>query len=126
VRHLSLRQIAPRLVRIVLLNSSVRADALLRYTCGHSHCFVCIRIWLETRWTCPECVQVMDRAPFRHYAEEAGIAREYPEWHDMSIVGYSFDDLIFPTESEVESEASAMESTTESEEETGAESEETS
>ncbi|KAJ7103990.1 hypothetical protein B0H15DRAFT_942025 [Mycena belliarum] len=66
------------------------------YTCGHSHCYVCIRMWLERKWTCPECVTVMDRAPFRQYAEEAAIAFDYPEWEDRSVVDYSFDGLVFP------------------------------
>lgn len=44
------------------------------------------------------CVAVIDRPPFRQYAEEAGIAHEYPNWRDRSIVSYAFDDLIFPTE----------------------------
>ena len=55
----------------------VETYAFFRYACGHSHCYVCIRIWLEKKWTCPECVQVMNAPPFRHYAEEAGIAHGY-------------------------------------------------
>jgi hypothetical protein len=79
---------------------NVKAHLNFRYTCGHSHCFVCIRIWLEKEWTCPECVTVMGQPPFRHYAEEAGIAREYPDWKDASSVDFSFEDLIFPTDGE--------------------------
>ncbi|KAJ6547928.1 hypothetical protein DFH09DRAFT_1087397 [Mycena vulgaris] len=61
------------------------------YLCGHSHCYVCIRLWLEREWTCPHCVTTMERAPFRHYGEEAAIAAEYPDWNDESHVDYSVD-----------------------------------
>ncbi|KAJ7652311.1 hypothetical protein B0H17DRAFT_1214976 [Mycena rosella] len=67
------------------------------YTCGHSHCYVCVRLWLERKWTCPECRKPMDRAPFRHYPEEQGIESEYPGWGDNSVVDYSFEGLTFPT-----------------------------
>ncbi|KAF8135295.1 hypothetical protein K438DRAFT_1786922 [Mycena galopus ATCC 62051] len=71
------------------------------YLCGHSHCFVCIRIWLEREWKCPECAQVMHIPPFRHYGEENSIAHDYPFWTDDSRVSYSFRDLIFPQRSTV-------------------------
>ncbi|KAJ7457545.1 hypothetical protein B0H11DRAFT_2243302 [Mycena galericulata] len=63
------------------------------YTCGHSHCYACIRVWLERKWTCPECVTPMHRPPFRHYGEEAWIADAYPEWENGSEVDYSWDGL---------------------------------
>ncbi|KAF8128076.1 hypothetical protein K438DRAFT_2141409 [Mycena galopus ATCC 62051] len=66
------------------------------YLCGHSHCFVCIRVWLERQWKCPECSQVMHTPPFHHYGEENSIAHDYPFWMDDSRVSYSFRDLIFP------------------------------
>ncbi|KAK6991950.1 hypothetical protein R3P38DRAFT_3213594 [Favolaschia claudopus] len=68
------------------------------YLCGHSHCYVCIRLWLERRWTCPQCVKPMYRAPFRQYAEEAALACDYPEWKDDSVVEYSWSGLVFPKE----------------------------
>ncbi|KAJ7041761.1 hypothetical protein C8F04DRAFT_1176852 [Mycena alexandri] len=40
------------------------------YMCGHSHCYVCIRLRLETRWDCPVCRTTMYCAPW-HAAEEA-------------------------------------------------------
>ncbi|KAJ7731903.1 hypothetical protein DFH07DRAFT_968566 [Mycena maculata] len=67
-----------------------------RYLCGHSHCYVCIRLWLEKRWSCPECYAQMTCTPFRQYAEEAGIAAEYPDWEDGSVVAYRWDGLTFP------------------------------
>jgi hypothetical protein len=42
-----------------------------RYCCGHSHCFVCIHVWLEKSWRCPECLEMMYRKPFRHWGGEA-------------------------------------------------------
>ncbi|KAJ7152742.1 hypothetical protein C8R43DRAFT_1127192 [Mycena crocata] len=68
------------------------------YACGHSHCYVCIRLWLERQWTCPECVTPMYRAPFRVFFEEATLAEAYPEWKDRSVVKYSWDGLRFPEE----------------------------
>ncbi|KAJ7797609.1 hypothetical protein B0H14DRAFT_2618833, partial [Mycena olivaceomarginata] len=35
------------------------------YLCGHSHCYVCIRLWLERSWSCPECITTMFQPPFR-------------------------------------------------------------
>ncbi|KAJ7113912.1 hypothetical protein C8R44DRAFT_881476 [Mycena epipterygia] len=66
------------------------------YRCGHSHCYVCIRMWLEKSWSCPECVEVMHEAPFRHYAEEAGLVYDFPDVVDESEVDYNWEDLIFP------------------------------
>ncbi|KAJ7440407.1 hypothetical protein B0H11DRAFT_2253026 [Mycena galericulata] len=66
------------------------------YTCGHSHCYCCIRLWLEERWVCPTCVTVMNMAPHRNYEEEAGIASDFPDWVDDSEVDYSWNGLNFP------------------------------
>ncbi|KAJ7350496.1 hypothetical protein DFH08DRAFT_958163 [Mycena albidolilacea] len=66
------------------------------YLCGHSHCFVCIRVWLERQWSCPDCAQKMRMAPFRHYGEESSITWDYPFWTDDSRVSYSYEGLIFP------------------------------
>ncbi|KAJ7843436.1 hypothetical protein B0H14DRAFT_3456205 [Mycena olivaceomarginata] len=66
------------------------------YQCGHSHCYACIRMWFEQKWTCPECVATVDSSPFRHYAEEAGIESEYPGHSDLSVVDYSWAGLVFP------------------------------
>ncbi|KAJ7105450.1 hypothetical protein C8R43DRAFT_1140777 [Mycena crocata] len=66
------------------------------YLCGHSHCYACIRLWLERDWRCPDCGTMMHRTPFRHYGEEAWLAAEYPESQDGSVVGYKWDGLKFP------------------------------
>ncbi|KAJ7300376.1 hypothetical protein DFH08DRAFT_979723 [Mycena albidolilacea] len=66
------------------------------YLCGHSHCFVCIRLWLEKDWACPDCKQIMFKAPFRHYGEEKSIEYDYPFWVDDSRVSYTFSGLVFP------------------------------
>ncbi|KAJ7123796.1 hypothetical protein C8R43DRAFT_1135847 [Mycena crocata] len=68
------------------------------YVCGHGHCYVCIRLWLERKWTCPECVTPMYHAPFRIFFEDTTLAMEYPEWKDRSVVDFSFEGLRFPEE----------------------------
>ncbi|KAJ7164822.1 hypothetical protein C8R43DRAFT_1122700 [Mycena crocata] len=36
------------------------------YSCGHGHCYVCIRLWLEEEFTCPICRAVMHAPPIRN------------------------------------------------------------
>ncbi|KAJ7432013.1 hypothetical protein B0H11DRAFT_2261158 [Mycena galericulata] len=69
------------------------------YKCGHSHCYVCIRLWLELSWKCPICNAKIDSEPFRHFGEEDGIAFDYPGWVDKSVVNYSWAGLKFPSPS---------------------------
>ncbi|KAJ7431408.1 hypothetical protein B0H11DRAFT_2262043 [Mycena galericulata] len=66
------------------------------YKCGHSHCYVCIRLWLEKKWSCPDCSLIMFIAPFRHYGEEASLQADYPDWVDLSKVNHDFGGLVFP------------------------------
>ncbi|KAJ7792513.1 hypothetical protein B0H14DRAFT_2623833 [Mycena olivaceomarginata] len=66
------------------------------YRCGHSHCYVCIRRWLQLDWRCPVCKTVMCEAPFRHYGEQDGLAVDFPGWKNTSKVTYSFAGLRFP------------------------------
>ncbi|KAJ7983076.1 hypothetical protein DFH06DRAFT_1318535 [Mycena polygramma] len=66
------------------------------YRCGHSHCYRCIRVWLEKKWTCPTCRDVMRVAPYRHYGEEDGLLLDHPTFIDRSVVDYSWDGLRFP------------------------------
>ncbi|KAJ7038834.1 hypothetical protein C8F04DRAFT_1255758 [Mycena alexandri] len=68
------------------------------YLCGHSHCYVCIRLHLENDWRCPiaHCRSLMRRAPFRHHDEEEGIAFDFPDREDRSAVTYDWDGLTFP------------------------------
>ncbi|KAJ7036056.1 hypothetical protein C8F04DRAFT_1258431 [Mycena alexandri] len=68
------------------------------YMCGHSHCYVCIRLHLETDWLCPipDCRQVMRRAPHRHLPEEEGLMLDFPERNDRSAVTYDWEGLTFP------------------------------
>ncbi|KAJ7120554.1 hypothetical protein C8R43DRAFT_1136728 [Mycena crocata] len=77
------------------LCSHVKAHPV-SYLCGHSHCYSCIRLHLETDWRCPDCDTIMDRPPHRHDGEETGIQLDYPNWGDTSSVLYSFDGLTFP------------------------------
>ncbi|KAF8145910.1 hypothetical protein K438DRAFT_1991379 [Mycena galopus ATCC 62051] len=66
------------------------------YLCGHSHCYACIRLWLENEWFCPICEQIMDRAPQRHFAEEAALLANFPAWAHSTSVVYSWAGLTFP------------------------------
>ncbi|KAJ7471734.1 hypothetical protein FB451DRAFT_1399051 [Mycena latifolia] len=52
------------------------------YECGHSDCYVCIRVLLEHQWTCPQpdCQKVMNRPLTQQFAEEASISHDYPQW----------------------------------------------
>ncbi|KAJ7710208.1 hypothetical protein B0H16DRAFT_1745593 [Mycena metata] len=74
---------------------SVKAHPV-SYVCGHSHCYPCIRVWLEHNWGCPVCRKTMLRAPFRHFAEEDGLAAAYPGWGETTKVNYSWRGLKFP------------------------------
>ncbi|KAJ7079827.1 hypothetical protein B0H15DRAFT_953915 [Mycena belliarum] len=69
------------------------------YECGHSQCYVCVRVWLEKSWSCPECWKTMIRVPSRCYGEEHSIAADYLErgWVDKSQVSYDWLGLTFPT-----------------------------
>ncbi|KAJ7814309.1 hypothetical protein B0H13DRAFT_2381836 [Mycena leptocephala] len=66
------------------------------YECGHSHCYACIRLWLEQRWTCPECQGTIHSPPIRHRGEEKGIEVDFPARVDGTAVTYSWDGLTFP------------------------------
>ncbi|KAJ7019383.1 hypothetical protein C8F04DRAFT_1276294 [Mycena alexandri] len=74
---------------------SVKAHPV-SYVCGHSHCYPCIRVWLEHNWGCRDCRATMTRAPFRHYAEEDSLAAAYPGWGEGTHVDYSWRGLKFP------------------------------
>ncbi|KAJ7152680.1 hypothetical protein C8R43DRAFT_1127134 [Mycena crocata] len=50
------------------------------YRCGHSHCYVCIRTWLQNHLTCPECATVMHVHPDRQYAEEHALLADLGDW----------------------------------------------
>ncbi|KAJ7670627.1 hypothetical protein DFH06DRAFT_1320557 [Mycena polygramma] len=68
----------------------------VRYECSHSHCFACIRQWLEKQFHCPQCRAPMYRRPVPHSDLESKIARVHPEWQDPSVVTYSYRGLRFP------------------------------
>ncbi|KAJ7904064.1 hypothetical protein B0H13DRAFT_2334903 [Mycena leptocephala] len=66
------------------------------YECGHSHCYVCIRLHLEFDWACPHCSKIITRTPYCHHGEQDGITFDFPDWHDTSRVAYSWDGLTWP------------------------------
>ncbi|KAJ7649354.1 hypothetical protein DFH06DRAFT_1208093 [Mycena polygramma] len=63
--------------------------------CGHSFCYVCIRIWLEEQWECPSCRAIVGQEPNRIWAEEGYIAAAFGAW-DTSVVDYDWSGLVFP------------------------------
>ncbi|KAJ7081906.1 hypothetical protein C8R43DRAFT_1142890 [Mycena crocata] len=71
------------------------------YECGHSHCYVCIRLWLEHEFTCPECTMTMHRRPVVHWGETHGIAYDHPDWKDESQVVMTYEGLRFPRRNRV-------------------------
>lgn len=66
-----------------------------RYMCGHGHCYVCVRLWLERDWRCPECRSAITSPPFRVISEEKSIERIHGDW-DNSVVLYDWSGLRFP------------------------------
>ncbi|KAJ7838503.1 hypothetical protein B0H14DRAFT_3459339 [Mycena olivaceomarginata] len=58
----------------------------VKLSCGHSACFVCVRLLLETQWGCDECGQVVTRRPQLDVEEVATIERAYPGWDQSKIV----------------------------------------
>ncbi|KAJ7775264.1 hypothetical protein B0H14DRAFT_2964601 [Mycena olivaceomarginata] len=68
------------------------------YKCGHTHCFICIRVWLQISWKCPDCNQVMHGPPSRNYDVEDWLSSAYPKIAaDGSRVTYSWSGLVFPS-----------------------------
>jgi hypothetical protein len=64
--------------------------------CGHEHCYVCIRKWLEGSWECPICSAQISSEPEENPDRELSIAADHPDWVNASIVNYSWDGLRFP------------------------------
>ncbi|KAJ7079307.1 hypothetical protein C8R43DRAFT_1143265 [Mycena crocata] len=68
------------------------------YACGHSHCYVCIRLWLEEQWSCPVCRDIMHRVPTKNIDYDKGLEYDFPLRKDQSVVLYSWKGLRFPKE----------------------------
>ncbi|KAJ7075036.1 hypothetical protein B0H15DRAFT_956852 [Mycena belliarum] len=83
----------PDLTCTICLNA--KAHSVI-YACQHSHCYACIRIWLERQWTCPLCKKPMRRAPRPNVAEQQTITGLFPDWAASTRVSYSWDGLTFP------------------------------
>ncbi|KAJ7888669.1 hypothetical protein B0H14DRAFT_2562241 [Mycena olivaceomarginata] len=67
----------------------------VKLPCGHTACYVCVRLLLETRWDCEICGVKITRKPECFDAEAAEIELRYPGW-DGSTVAYSWAGLMFP------------------------------
>ncbi|KAJ7030945.1 hypothetical protein C8F04DRAFT_1263444 [Mycena alexandri] len=63
-----------------------------------SHCYACIRLWLEQDWKCPvtACRTVLRTEPHRHFAEEQALAEAFPNWVNATVVTYNWEGLTFP------------------------------
>ncbi|KAJ7121218.1 hypothetical protein C8R46DRAFT_1238485 [Mycena filopes] len=66
------------------------------YACGHSHCYACIRLHLETSWRCPLCPAILQAPPHRHWSEEQAILEDHPDFVRATQATYSWDGLFFP------------------------------
>ncbi|KAK7017232.1 hypothetical protein R3P38DRAFT_3201622 [Favolaschia claudopus] len=66
--------------------------------CGHSYCYVCIRLRLEREWTCPytDCGRKIRIAPLKDRVSAEAIAFDYDTRVDKSRVSYSWQGLDFP------------------------------
>ncbi|KAJ7821476.1 hypothetical protein B0H14DRAFT_3471539 [Mycena olivaceomarginata] len=67
----------------------------VKLVCGHSACFVCMRLLFETQWECPQCGENVTHQPVAHVEEAAAIERDFPGW-DKSKVAYGWQGLSFP------------------------------
>ncbi|KAJ6484706.1 hypothetical protein C8R45DRAFT_1098861 [Mycena sanguinolenta] len=67
----------------------------VKLCCGHSACYVCVRMELENNWECNRCGQKIMRPPKPDDVEAAEINKEYPGW-DTSVVEYRWDGLQWP------------------------------
>ncbi|KAJ7143250.1 hypothetical protein C8R46DRAFT_1233026 [Mycena filopes] len=68
----------------------------VKANCGHSHCYVCLRQWLETSWQCPYCRATMTEPPTADSDAARSIAISHPSWYDYSLVTMSWTGLRFP------------------------------
>ncbi|KAJ6476012.1 hypothetical protein C8R47DRAFT_1220480 [Mycena vitilis] len=70
----------------------------VRNKCGHSYCYVCIRLRLEREWTCPaaRCSRLIRKAPVKDVGELESIQADYAASPDESAVLYTWDGLRFP------------------------------
>ncbi|KAJ7154946.1 hypothetical protein C8R43DRAFT_1126330 [Mycena crocata] len=64
--------------------------------CGHSDCYVCVRLWLEKEWKCPQCPVVVCQPPLMDTDEAERITERYPKWRDDSKVVMTWDGLTWP------------------------------
>ncbi|KAF8175655.1 hypothetical protein K438DRAFT_1979550 [Mycena galopus ATCC 62051] len=97
--HTSTRPVAeaPTAGHKCMICGGVKSHPVLSQ-CGHSYCYVCIRMRLEKEWTCPytDCNRLMYKAPVIDEVKEDGVAVDYPHRVDKSKVVYTWDDLSFP------------------------------
>ncbi|KAJ7161943.1 hypothetical protein C8R43DRAFT_1123651 [Mycena crocata] len=69
-------------------------------SCGHSHCYSCLRLWFDKDLSCPECRAKISKKPIRQWFEERALRAIYGDWLNGSAVSYSWEGLPFPEEEE--------------------------
>ncbi|KAJ7682141.1 hypothetical protein DFH06DRAFT_1318726 [Mycena polygramma] len=65
-------------------------------SCGHSFCYVCVRMALEYTWICPLCRGLMTHEPVQDWDSANAVRFDFPNRRDNSMVTYSWDGLVFP------------------------------
>ncbi|KAJ7683937.1 hypothetical protein B0H14DRAFT_2654576 [Mycena olivaceomarginata] len=65
-------------------------------SCEDSACYVCIRIWLETEWGCPQCGKKITKPPVPDLEQATAIVQECGDAWDKSRADYNWDGLRFP------------------------------
>ncbi|KAJ7770732.1 hypothetical protein B0H16DRAFT_1452144 [Mycena metata] len=74
----------------------IKSHPVMYTSCRHSHCYVCIRQWLEHSFQCPQCRTKMTSVPVPDDRVAAVIVRDHSSWKDESRVDYSWTGLTFP------------------------------
>ncbi|KAJ6533946.1 hypothetical protein B0H10DRAFT_2221244 [Mycena sp. CBHHK59/15] len=89
---------APTVGHRCVICHCIKSHPVSHQKCGHSYCYVCVRLRLEREWTCPyvDCNRVIRKAPRLDVAEEESIKVDYPYFDDQSRVSFNWDGLTFP------------------------------
>ncbi|KAJ7049742.1 hypothetical protein C8F01DRAFT_1264961 [Mycena amicta] len=67
-------------------------------TCGHTFCYLCLRIQVQASWKCLTCEGIIRAPPVRNLDVEDLLGAIYPALAaDQSQVTYLWDGLVFPT-----------------------------
>ncbi|KAF7300660.1 RING-type domain-containing protein [Mycena chlorophos] len=79
---------------------AVKTHPVILLNCGHTFCYLCARIKLQSSWRCHTCHMVIRSPPVQNQDVEDFLGLEYPLLAiNKSRVTYSFRGLMFPTAS---------------------------